>query len=159
MGQSATKLVEFNDFCAGFRSLRSRISQLETLKLFDIPERQFTEVATSVWKIIHDLRVGIAETKIVVGSKALHHVLPELVTPIDREYTLRFFYRHKTLNHPEEVVFKETFEQFRKIAVQSRTDIERELRSGMDAGAPKPMNTSTTKVIDNAIVGYVRFRL
>ena len=40
-----------------------------------------------------------------VGSKVLHHVLPDLVPPIDRQYTFKFFYGRTLLSIPEEVAF------------------------------------------------------
>jgi hypothetical protein len=84
--------------------------------------------------------------KIVAGSKALHHVLPELVPPIDREYTLRFFFHTTNLPHREELAFRTVYPCFWKIATSCRKEIECRLGRGM--------NTSITKVIDNAVVGY-----
>lgn len=67
---------------------------------------------------------------------------------MDREYTLNFFYGHKTLSRgDEETKFKEMFPRFALIAHDCPTQI----RSRMGRG----MNTSVTKVLDNAIVAYV----
>ena len=87
----------------------------------------------------------------MAGSKALHHVLPELVPPIDREYTLQFFYDNKMLQRGERQTFAEIFPQFHRILQSCKDEIQRRLRSGM--------NTSSTKVVDNAIVGYVRLEI
>jgi hypothetical protein len=65
--------------------------------------------------------------------------------PIDREYTLRFFYN--PLNQGDEVAFKEIYPYFHKIASACRDEIVTYIGHGM--------NTSQTKVIDNAIVGFV----
>jgi hypothetical protein len=101
-----------------------------------------------------DLQTGEkyqAQAKIVAGSKALHHVLTELIPPIDREYTIRFFFHHKSFSRGDEVAFHEMFPYFCRIAIESREKIERRIGQGM--------NSSVTKVIDNAIVGFVRTRL
>jgi hypothetical protein len=37
------------------------------------------------------LKLSVSEATIVVNSKALFHVLPQLIPPIDRQYTVRFF--------------------------------------------------------------------
>jgi hypothetical protein len=83
----------------------------------------------------------------VAGAKALHHVLPGLVPPIDREYTIRFFFHSTTLNHGDERAFKEMYPHFQEISSVSLEEIRSRLGDGM--------NTSETKVLDNAIVGYV----
>src|SRR2546421_6016081 len=101
--------------------------------------------------VISKLRIGTGLTKIVAGSKALHHVLPDLILPIDREYTIRFFFHHKSLSQGDEIAFLEMFPYFHRIAKECRDQIK--ARTG------RGMNTSATKVIDNAIVGFVLTRL
>jgi hypothetical protein len=91
--------------------------------------------------------VGIGSTKIVAGSKTVHHILPELVPPIDREYTVQFFLHHKTFPGGDEKAFRLMYPKFVSIAECCDAEIKSVLGSGM--------NTSSTKVIDNAIVGYV----
>jgi hypothetical protein len=49
-----------------------------------------------VWQIIRGLDIVTkdnqpVQNKVVSGTKTLHHLLPELVFPIDREYTQSFF--------------------------------------------------------------------
>src|SRR5438876_10474832 len=50
--------------------------------------------ADRVWRIIRSLDIVFSrqtgrptQSKIVGGTKALHHVLPELIPPVDRKYT------------------------------------------------------------------------
>lgn len=69
----------------------------------------------------------------------------------DREYTIRFFFHHKTLSQGDEVAFREIYPRFHRIAVECRGQIQGRIGRGM--------NTSATKVIDNAIVGFVRSKL
>jgi len=42
-------------------------------------------------KIYYGLKVSISDATIVAHSKALAHILPALIPPIDRQYTIRFF--------------------------------------------------------------------
>jgi hypothetical protein len=78
----------------------------------------------------------------VAGSNALHHVPPELVPPVGREYTLQFFYDHKMLQSGECQTFTEIFPKFHRILWSCKEEIRRRLRSAM--------NISSTKVMDNA---------
>lgn len=146
MGPGGAKLVEFTTFQDSFRQQAQQIQQLESLYIYEVEPRAIPEVTRVLWNIISRLRVGVGETKIVAGSKALHHVLPNLVPPIDRQYTLRFFYNHTALNQGDEMAFCEIYPHFRQIATSCRDTIESRIGKGM--------NTSPTKVMDNAIVGY-----
>jgi hypothetical protein len=77
----------------------------------------------------------------VANSKALHHLLPDLVPPIDRNYTLMFFvgcpyiYRRRDADY-----FKALFPLFREIAVRCRADIRTRIRTPWEG-----MNPSVTK--------------
>lgn len=151
MGTGDTKLVDFNVFVDSFRQSEQPIKNLATLALADLQPDQVDAVGRQIWAVISKLKVGQGMTKIVAGSKALHHVLPELVPPIDREYTIQFFFHHKTFTQGDEIAFREVYPRFHRVAAQCKDKIETHLGQGM--------NTSTTKVIDNAIVGFVRTKL
>lgn len=151
MGPGGAKLVEFEIFQNGLHVVTRQLQEIQTLRLADIAPIDLPGVTDHVWQTLNRLTVGTGNTKLVAGSKTLHHLLPELVPPIDREYTLRFFFHHKTLNQGDEVAFKEMFPRFAKVASACREQIELVRGHGM--------NTSSTKTIDNAIVGYVRQHL
>jgi hypothetical protein len=146
MGDTKTKLVEFSKMVSSFREQESAINELASLRICDIPPEKVPKIAAQIWSVLSRLNIGIGETKIVAGSKALHHLLSDLVPPIDREYTIRFFYQHKTLSRGDEFTFTEIYPHFHRIAVVCKDKIE--TRIG------QTMNTSITKVLDNAIVGY-----
>lgn len=69
--------------------------------------------------------------------------------PIDRQYTIRFLYHHKTLSRGDEATFREIYPYFHRIAISCHQPIQARLE------ARKGMDTCAMKVIDNAIVGYV----
>lgn len=48
-------------------------------------------MAATAWEVIAHINVSTSRTQIVAGSKMLHHLLPDLIPPIDRQYTFRFF--------------------------------------------------------------------
>ncbi len=152
MGPTGAKLVEFEEFAAGLKLVAPELGELDELRLCEIRNQDVAPTADSLWRIAEALRVSRSATKIVAASKTIHHLLPELVPPIDREYTLQFFYQNKLLESARNgPVFRELFPQFHDIAVSCRDEIEAVRGVGM--------NTSATKIIDNAIVGYVRTHL
>lgn len=151
MGPRGAKLVDFPTMTDSLRALEQQISSLSDFTICGLTPEQVDSVSEQVWNVISGLKVGEGETKIVAGSKALHHILPELVPPIDREYTIRFFFHNKNLYQGDHKAFVEVFSHFHQIAKQCRDKIEAQIGRGM--------NTSPIKVIDNAIVGFVRTRL
>jgi hypothetical protein len=151
MGRGDTKLVEFPIFVDSFRRLEQPFRKLSALALADLRMEEVKSVTEQAWAVISGLNIGCGLTKIVAGSKALHHVLPELVPPIDREYTIRFFFHHTNLSQGDAVAFREIYPRFHRIAVECRAKIRKRIGRGM--------NTCPTKVIDNAIVGFVRAKL
>ena len=159
MGPGETKLVDFVDFKDTIAAQTERIRRLEVKKLCAVRAEQIQELTQALWEIIVNLEIGISETKLVVGSKALHHILPDLIPPVDRQYTLKFFYGNKTLKHNGEVEFREMFPHFHRLAVDRKVEMKQLLANGIDSDVVYGMNTSLTKIIDNAIIGYVIKRL
>jgi hypothetical protein len=92
------------------------------------------------------LEVVDNEAKLVSGSKALHHLLPELVVPIDRAYTQRFFgWQNPVFQYRQRQCFREAFSAFAEIA-----------RSvGPENFVGTGWRSSRTKIIDNALIGML----
>ncbi|HXL89439.1 MAG TPA: hypothetical protein VN969_10775 [Streptosporangiaceae bacterium] len=151
MGPGNTKLVEIAELRSSFQQQREHIERLQHLRIEDISDSNVDEVTSLIWNVLMKLRVGVGETLLVANSKALHHLLPQLVPPIDRNYTLMFFVgRPYVYRGRDRDYFAALFPLFREIAVRCRKDIERRINDPWIG-----MNTSFTKVIDNAILGFV----
>jgi hypothetical protein len=105
-----------------------------------------TYVTCQLQELIENLEIGEGETKLIFNSKTIHHFIPDLMPPIDREHTLRFFYNSKSPSCIDDC-FPEIFPKFIEIAVQKKESIRKTLG--------KDFHTSETKVIDNAIIGFV----
>jgi hypothetical protein len=71
MGPQAAKVGDFTPITAALR------------------ERP-AEAAAIAWDVIAHVKVSASQTQIVAGSKFLHHLLPDLVPPMDRQYTFTF---------------------------------------------------------------------
>jgi hypothetical protein len=86
------------------------------------------------------------------GSKALHHVLPDLIPPIDRQYTWRFFTGQTTYlpKRDEQAAFRNWFPRFADIASRKQEAITDAIRRGGF------MATGVAKVVDNAIMGFMQ---
>jgi len=129
-------------------AIESKLARLEVF-FIDDPDLNGQEIAESLWELISDerFRIKSAANKIESSSKALHHLLPDLVPPIDREYTRVFFHWHgpQFQYNPKEV-FLDIFEGLLRIA-KNVGDLGRYVTK-------QGWRTSRTKIIDNAIIGF-----
>lgn len=143
------KLVEFQDFKSSIKENSSRIEELEQFRLCDLDESKKEEVKSKLVILFKNLNVMETGLRLVGVSKTLHHLLPDLVPPIDKTYTLKFFYGNTEYNKSNEVQkFEEIFDGFYTICRNlNLTD------AGLKKG--KKWDTSIPKLIDNAIIGYV----
>lgn len=150
MGKQKAKVVGFDLMVESCRAMAEPIQALWDRSITAIPGDEVGDVGAEVWHIIGGLQVSQSATRIVAGSKALHHVLPDLVPPVDRQYTFRFFTGQKSVQHGEAAAFAEWFPYICEIGRRCRVEIGQiEDRGGF-------MATSAAKVIDNAIIGFMQ---
>lgn len=141
------KLVDFDTFAESIREQRNEIEELQDGCITTLSERNIDTVVDPLWKILESIKVSESETKLVANSKALHHILPRLMPPIDREYTLQFFFSNKNIGGRDKQIFREVYPLFHEIGFRNSNVIKSYINKGF--------HTSETKVIDNAIVGFV----
>jgi hypothetical protein len=54
-------------------------------------EFEYSDVVLQLRECYESFDLSESNSTVVVNSKALYHLLPELIPPIDRQYTIRFF--------------------------------------------------------------------
>lgn len=103
--------------------------------------------AERLWNVIDRMRITETGVRLVASTKALHHLLPNLVAPMDRQFTGAFFgWNTHDWQTKEERLFKSAFVIFCEIAKKAKPS--QYIGTGW--------NTGPAKVVDNAIVGYCR---
>jgi len=147
MGRGSTKLRELPEIKASVRAQAALIETLQPLRLASLSDAEFRSVLPDIWLTLSALTVSIAEARIVANSKVLHHILPELVPPIDRTYTYDFFYNRNMLSISEEDAFAEMLTRLHRIAAKHKEMLHSAVGTGW--------YSSQTKIVDNALVGYV----
>lgn len=146
IGQRGSKLVNFDQFVRAVGDWELAIGGLEGETL-DNAELAVEEVVDRVWNVIDSLRIVENEAKLVPCTKALHHMLPDLVVPMDRLFTRTFFGWHvPEFQYSQEKIFNHAYRHFVRIARE--TEPARFVAGGW--------RTSLTKVLDNALVGFCR---
>jgi len=145
---AAGKLAQLPEFGKKLREQEEEIASLEGAKIDD-PNLPLEKTVAQLWRIIERMKLSEVENQIDIGSKTLHHLLPDLIPPMDRNFTRPFFWfwMQQFQNNPGEV-FQYMWKQFAHIAC--KTNPGQYLNQGL-------WNTSKTKILDNAIVGYCKY--
>ena len=149
MGNQSAKVCEFSPLVARLRSAAPLIEELWPLNITRLAPESIPAVSQTAWRIMEVIRVSTSETQIVAGSKTLHHVLPDLIPPIDRQYTFRFFTGQKVVRSGDQRAFLEWFPYLAEIGLRCRKSINTAVSRG-------GMATGPAKVIDNAIIGFMQ---
>ncbi len=146
IGVRASVLVPVDEFQSVLTSWIDRFSELNGA-MIDDPSLDRDWAGTRLWRLIEAVEITGNKSKLVALSKTIHHILPDLLPPIDRAYTQRFFLVNTAefQNNPEPV-FRFMWQGFTTIAGQ--VDLSSYVGDGW--------RTSRTKVIDNAIVAFVK---
>lgn len=143
IGNRASRLAPMEEFQSRLQACVPLIAPLETL-LIDQPELDLRSTTSQLWTLISELRIVDNDAPLVATTKALHHILPDLVVPMDRMYTQQFFGWHNPqFQYGQAECFRKAFGAFHRIA--------REANPAQYVG--EGWNSSRSKVIDNAIVG------
>lgn len=144
------EVTEFSLLVASLRSALPLIEELWPLSLLTLAPDRAWAAARLLWMVIGSIRASTPEAGMAAGSIALHHVLPDLVPPIDRRYTPRFFAGQGGLAADEERAFLDWFPYLVEIGHRCGNVIE------AVAGSGGYMATGPAKIIDNAIIGFVQ---
>lgn len=148
IGSRGSRLVSEEEFAHRMAARAQQLQELADLSIDDL-ELDRRELIDVVWALIRDLGVVENKAKIVAGSKTLHHLLPDLVVPIDGRWTGAFFGWPATyLTTRQEQTFAETYGSY--IDIARATEPQQFVGHGW--------RTSRTKVLDNAAIGYCRLR-
>jgi hypothetical protein len=144
IGLRGSNLYPFDQFATALRTRTAAITALDGLAI-DQPGLDAPSVGETLARLVQSLEIVDNQTRLVPGSKALHHLLLDLVVPFDREYTQHVFgWGNPQVQYAPERRYREAFEAF--VAVARRVN----LRGYVGRG---PWYTSPAKVIDNAVVG------
>ena len=154
MDGQAAELVPPAVFHSRIKECGSRLSSWESYTISDLVRKKLALALLDTFK-----ELGLSETnsQVVTASKVMHHLLPNLVPPIDRAYTTRFFMppHLRTLRDPN---IPERFTEIAQGLGWIAKSIEEQHGKGYLTSLVDRTEyaTSESKIIDNAIVGYVK---
>jgi hypothetical protein len=158
------KMVEFEKFKQSIAAQRSKLKEFTTLGTDSCHDQQYVNYLEDLKGIYYGLEVSISDATIVAHSKTLAHILPNLIPPIDRQYTVRFFTqdnkefftesgKYRLVNLPKGI--EAQFNDFEKYASCMKALFNRCDR-GLFTINKASFNTSYPKIMDNLIMAFVK---
>ena len=149
MNQRGAKLVKFDLFKQSIFDNKNIIQSLEKYRIEEL-DTIIDVIEKPIRSLFNKLNLVETQSKLVTFSKTLHFFLPNLLMPIDRAYTLCFFYKNYNKADVDEQIriYLDIFEQFRQFA---RKNKDNEAFKEHE----KRWNKNLPKMIDNIIIAFV----
>ena len=145
MNSRQARLSSFPDF---MKSILKHEDDFRKLKNLDITKLYGHKDVFE--KLFKGLELVKTKSPLVTFSKTLHFFLPNLIAPIDRKYTIRFFYGNNN-----DKVFKTPERQFEVFWKIETIFSEFAQRKNLNKYLDNHWNRSIPKILDNAVIGKI----
>lgn len=158
-----TKLTDWNCFKGSILADSDALQQFRVHRMLEMSETEYAEAVLALKPTYCRLRLSVSNATVVVNAKALFHLFPEFIPPIDRQYTVRFFTqsperwrerkgKFQVVSLPADLdeqfaLFRDICIRMKRLANRIEPDILEEEHQQHRLGAPK--------ALDNAILNYV----
>ena len=156
MGKKGAKLNNFDVFEKSINDCESIFRKLDNTKLEDSSGLEFDRIK-DLFDTLNPMASGF---KIVGVSKVLAHYIPDIIAPIDRQYTFQFLNQKKgkttpPLNWDEYELLREIhLRLFKPVALNEK--FREQAFKWLDKKSDHPWDTSIPKIIDNLIIGKLK---
>lgn len=154
MGKRGSKMQSFDVFRRSIEPLQRRIVEAQRFDFREMNDQKWTLLK----EIFQSLNVMASGTSLVGNSKVMHHMLPNVVPPIDREYTLWYLLRNKNIRNDldwEWELMKEIIANF-FIPVASDREFGLMAHRWIERKDEYPWDTSFLKIVDNLVIGSMK---
>ena len=145
--QKLGKLKDFSIFAESIKKHQENFKELSPLKLRDLDEWDWEECREIFEDLFSDLELVNGKSSVIAFSKVLHFMLPNLIVPIDRKNTMRFFYGKKYS------CFKSLENQYQTFWNLETVFSEFVKRNKVSQYIDDTCNLNIPKILDNAIIG------
>ncbi len=157
MGKGGSKMQSFDAFRRSVESLSDRLADAQTFDFREMNDRKWAALE----EIFLSLTVMASGTSLVGNSKVMHHIMPNIVPPIDREYTLWYLLGNKSIKNDlggEWELMKNIISGF-FIPIVSNPDFEATAMRWLAKSDQYPWDTSPMKIVDNLLIGSKKLKL
>ncbi len=156
---SKSKGAKMNEFSIFRNCIKKNRKEFAALKKFNIKQFSYNcEFINLINKLYFNLSdIMKSNSKLVGVSKIMHFFLPDLIPPMDRQYTMRFFHMYLPVLKPESHQ-KDKDKEFNifKMILKCFALISNENNISFDKLIDDKFSPSIPKLIDNAIVAFIK---
>lgn len=151
MGKGGSKMRDFKEFQTSLKSIWSPALKLQNRTPGKLDERDWGALEN----IFKKIRCMASGTSLVGNSKVMAHLLPNLVPPVDREYTLKYLFSNGQIKNDLEAEWKTLATILKGFFYPLLNDPEVQSRGSkwMAARDAYRWDTSMLKIIDNLVIG------
>jgi hypothetical protein len=149
MGAGGSKMRAFDAFRDSVGPLTQKILNAQGFEPAQMDEHAWATLKA----IFSGLRIMASSTSLVGNSKVMHHMLPNIVPPIDREYTLRYLCGNTTIANDIEREWQTMKEMISGFFIPVAVDPTFAAKAEIWIAAGHPWDTTVMKVIDNLLIG------
>ncbi|MCA9312467.1 MAG: hypothetical protein KDA21_14735 [Phycisphaerales bacterium] len=156
MGPSGSKMVPFPEFEASVQACTPTIRALAGVSPDQMEEQSWNDLE----RLFRGIRVMASGTTIVGNSKVMAHLVPDLVPPVDRQYTLHLALGHKRIVNGldrEWRLLRWLLEGLFHPIATDEAHLAR-CREWMAVQELFAWDTSPMKVVDNLVIGAMVIR-
>jgi len=156
MGKRGSKMRSFDDFKESVLKIKNEIEEAKKINYQNVTVSD----CKLLKKIFCNIKVMKSRTSIVGNSKVMAHMIPNIVPPIDREYTLKYLKCNTNIKNgldDEWKLMKEIICKF-FIPVARNADFVEKANAWIANQSEYPWDTSIFKVIDNLVIGAIGAR-
>jgi len=158
MGSKGAKMVNYDIFEKEILKNRDEINELKNKNIKNV------NINNVVKLITEKVHISKSNSFLVSSSKVLHHILPNIISPIDRNYSIRFMRKNKndwgssSMNINNEEAYALIFLTEMYKFINSNEDIMSKYIININENTmyDNNFNTSLTKIFDNLIMVYVK---
>jgi len=151
MGPKGAKMQYFDTYRQSILCMIEKIKEAQKFDIRDMNEHKWILIK----EIFQGINVMASSISLVGNSKVMHHMLPNIVPPIDHEYTLDYLRGNKNIKadlDDEWQIMMGIISDF-FIPVASDNDFEKKALNWIERKNEYPWDTSILKVVDNLVIG------
>jgi hypothetical protein len=153
MGPGGSKMRAFEAFRASVEPLAGKILKAQSFA----PNAMDEDAWATLKQIFSGLRIMASGTSLVGNSKVMHHMLPNVVPPIDREYTLRYLCGNTMISNDIEKEWQTMREMISGFFIPVAANPVFAAKADSWIAAKNPWDTTVMKVIDNLLIGSRKY--
>jgi hypothetical protein len=145
------KMHEFSEFHSSMRVVWPIALQLQEKTPSSLDESDWTSLRT----VFCGIRCMASGTSLIGNSKVMAHLLPRLIPPVDREYTLNFLFRHNRITNGIEIEWKKLVQILDGFfyPVARSPIFQPKAEEWLTHNDRFKWDTSPLKIVDNLVIG------